>query len=300
MTYWGQGGGRGRGGWSFALQRRLQGGGRGRGRGSSWQQSLGWEPETRLGKVAKEGNLRQLEQAFLLSLPIREWEILAYSDLTLGSEVLFIETLYHKAKAARGRNFLDKTSVRCAVAVGDRNGHVGVAVHTARDRKSALVECSKKAGCSIMPIRRGYYFKSRSGEPTTVAYKVSGESGGVVVHLYPAPKGTGVVCASAPARTILELAGIADVTTKVSSGKHSPHNVVMATVDALANLSSRARGHWDWKYDGQRDKQTLELLMPGAKPNHNSHNNTCPEEEAAIGISIEQTDANSNSNSCSN
>merc|ERR1711962_1170669 len=65
-------GGRGRGG-------RGDRGGRGRGRGRGGRggkEDKGWIPVTKLGRLVKDGKIKSLEEIYLFSLPIKEFEII--------------------------------------------------------------------------------------------------------------------------------------------------------------------------------------------------------------------------------
>ncbi|XP_057672674.1 40S ribosomal protein S2-like [Diorhabda carinulata] len=48
--------------------------GRGRGRGKEDQKE--WVPVTKLGRLVKDGKIRSLEEIYLFSLPIKEFEII--------------------------------------------------------------------------------------------------------------------------------------------------------------------------------------------------------------------------------
>eukprot|EP00256_Glycine_max_P016560 XP_003532519.3 LOW QUALITY PROTEIN: 40S ribosomal protein S2-4 [Glycine max] len=75
-------------------------GGRGRGgdRGRGWRRTAGrrgeeeeWVPVTKLGRLVKEGKIRSLEQIYLHSLPIKEYQIIdTFVGPTLKDEVMKI------------------------------------------------------------------------------------------------------------------------------------------------------------------------------------------------------------------
>ena len=65
-------------------------------------------------------------------------------------------------------------------------------------------------------------------------HEVLSEFGGAKVLLKPAVEGSGVAAGGA-VRAVIELAGVADVTSK-SLGSNTPINIVRATVEGLKQL----------------------------------------------------------------
>ena len=122
-----------------------------------------------------------------------------------------------------GRRF----SFRVTVVVGDNRGKVGVGVGKANAVPDAMRKASERARKNMQQIAR---------YETTIPHAVIGKVAGAKVLLKPASPGTGVIAAGG-VRAVLEAAGISDILTK-SLGSNNVLNVVLATMDALAQLKS--------------------------------------------------------------
>ena len=111
------------------------------------------------------------------------------------------------------------------VVVGNGDGVIGYGLGKAGEVTAAIakgVEAAKKNLVKV-PVLKG-----------TVPHEALAKYGGARVLIMPASAGTGVVAGGAM-RAVFESVGITDVLAK-SKGSSNPHNLVKATIEALANM----------------------------------------------------------------
>jgi len=186
-----------------------------------------WVPVTKLGRLVKNGRIKSLEEIYLFSLPIKEYQIV---DEILGKdnikdEVMKISPVQKQTQAGQ------RTRFRAFVLVGDGNGHVGLGMKCAKEVATAIRGAIIAAKLAVVPVRRGYW-GAKFGVPHTVPCKVTGKCGSVRVRLIPAPRGTGIVAARTP-KKVLNFAGIRDCYTSSKGNTKTLGNFVYATYHAI-------------------------------------------------------------------
>jgi len=140
-------------------------------------------------------------------------------DLELKEKVVAINRVVKTTKGGRAFSF------SALVVVGNGNGVVGQGLGKAKEVQEAItkgIEDAKKNLIKV-PVRHG-----------TIPHDQFTKEGAAKILIKPAAHGTGVI-AGGSMRAVLEAAGITDVLAK-SLGSANPHNVVKATVKALATL----------------------------------------------------------------
>jgi small subunit ribosomal protein S5 len=141
------------------------------------------------------------------------------ADIELKDKLVAVNRVTKVTKG--GRTF----SFSAIVVVGDENGIVGHGLGKAKEVTEAISKAIDDAKKNLIrvPILHG-----------TVPHVQKGKFGGAKVMLRPASEGTGVIAGGAM-RAVLESVGVHNVLAK-SQGSSNPHNVVKATIDALAQM----------------------------------------------------------------
>ncbi len=124
---------------------------------------------------------------------------------------------------AGGRRF----NFSAALVLGDKKGRVGVGLGKAMDTALAIEKATRSAKRSMLTLN---LTKNRS-----LSHDVKAKYCASRVEIRPSP-GRGLVAGSS-VRTVLELAGVSDVTAKLLSRSHNSINNARAAIEALRQVA---------------------------------------------------------------
>ncbi|MDI9623919.1 MAG: 30S ribosomal protein S5 [Methanothermobacter sp.] len=200
-----------------------------------------WEPKTSLGQRVKEGEITSIDEIFEEGLPIMELEIIDALLPDLEEEVIDVNLVQRMHKSGRKVNF------RVIVAVGNKDGYVGLGQGKAREVGPAIRKAVDDAKFNIIKVRRGCGdWGCACGREHTIPFRVTGKSGSVRVTLLPAPGGVGLAIGDV-GKTILRLAGIEDIWSRTKGQTQTTINFAKATFNALKQLSKIKAAEKDLK-----------------------------------------------------
>ena len=140
-------------------------------------------------------------------------------DLELKERLVAVNRVTKVTKGGRTFTFA------AIVVEGDGNGIVGYGLGKAGEVTAAIAKATESAKKNLIqvPVLNG-----------TIPHEQYAKFGGARVYIQPATHGTGVKAGGAM-RAVLESVGVTDVLAK-AKGSSNPHNLVKATVAALAEL----------------------------------------------------------------
>ena len=191
-----------------------------------------WVPKTRLGKMIQEGRISSIEEIFMEGLRIREPQIVDTLLPGIQEEVININLVQKQTDAGRRSRF------KAIVAVGNREGYIGLGSGKARQVRAAIEKAAVDARLNIVPVRRGCgSWECGCGRQHSVQFQVEGKCGGVQVVILPGPRGLGLV-AGEVARVILGLVGIKDCWTRSYGSTRTVPSFAYAVFDALKRTYS--------------------------------------------------------------
>ncbi len=118
-----------------------------------------------------------------------------------------------------------RMSFRACVAVGDKNGKIGIGLSKGADVAAAVSKAADKAKKDMVTVPM---------VNTTIPHEIKYKFGAAEILFKPSGQGRGII-AGGVVRVILELSGIKDITSKIL-GTNNKVNNAKCTLEALRNL----------------------------------------------------------------
>lgn len=191
-----------------------------------------WIPRTRLGKMIQEGRISSMEEIFTEGQKIKEPEIVDVLLPDLQEEVININLVQKQTDAG------EKSQFKAIVAVGNRDGYIGLGGGKAKQVRTAIEKAAVDARLNVTLVRRGCgSWECGCGKQHSLPFQVRGKCGGVEILLVPGPRGLGIV-ASETAKVILSLAGVNDIWTRSFGSTRTVPSFACAVFDALRRTYS--------------------------------------------------------------
>ncbi|HOD89741.1 MAG TPA: 30S ribosomal protein S5 [archaeon] len=189
-----------------------------------------WIPKTELGRKVKSGEISTLDEA-LKGGQLLEPEII---DFLLPEPLIKVVDVKKTTRITRaGRNY----SFRVSAIVGDGNGHIGIGSGKAIEKLTAQEKAIQNAKLNMIYVKRGCgSWECNCSVEHSIPYKVVGKCASLRVELIPAPRGLGLA-ASNTIKPVFQLVGIQDIWSKTMGATDTDLNFIIATIDALHNLS---------------------------------------------------------------
>jgi small subunit ribosomal protein S5 len=177
--------------------------------------------------MVRDGHITSIEEIFAEGLKIREPEIVDVLLPDLQEEVININLVQKQTDAGERSRF------KAIVAVGNRDGYIGLGSGKARQVRTAIEKAAVDARLNVIVVRRGCgSWECGCGRPHSLPFKVRGKCGSVEVLLVPGPRGLGLV-ASEVGKVILSLAGVKDCWTKSFGSTRTVPSFAYAVFDGL-------------------------------------------------------------------
>ncbi|GKT92050.1 40S ribosomal protein S2 [Colletotrichum tofieldiae] len=218
---------RGGGGFGSRGGDRGRGRGRGRGRRGGKSEEKEWQPVTKLGRLVKAGKIQSMEEIYLHSLPIKEYQIVDFFLPKLKDEVMKIKPVQKQTRAGQ------RTRFKAIVLIGDSEGHVGLGIKTSKEVATAIRAAIIIAKLSVIPVRRGYW-GTNLGLPTPCPPRSLASAVPSPFVSFPPPRYR--PCRLPAVKRLLQLAGVEDAYTSSAGSTKTLENTLKATFVAETKL----------------------------------------------------------------
>ncbi len=141
--------------------------------------------------------------------------------------LIFYKKIIKNYKIFRNNKGLNTTKHIIIVAIGDKNGGLGVGKGVGNEQDISLLKAINNAKINFFKI----FLKN-----LTIPHPITGKSGKCIVILYPLKKIINFSCGSY-IRPMLDVMGIYKISSKIY-GTGNFHNIIKAFLNALYNIES--------------------------------------------------------------
>ncbi|KKQ27126.1 MAG: 30S ribosomal protein S5 [Candidatus Magasanikbacteria bacterium GW2011_GWC2_37_14] len=138
----------------------------------------------------------------------------------------FEQQIVDLARVTRVTKGGKQLSFRAVVLIGDRRGRVGYGVDKGKDVQLATTKAFNQAKKNLITIPLRF---------ETIPHMVQAKFGAAKVLLKPAPQGSGIIAGSS-IRSVLEMAGVPNVSAKMLGKSGNKMNNIKATFLALQSF----------------------------------------------------------------
>jgi len=142
-----------------------------------------------------------------------------HQDKEFDEKVIQVSRVSKKTKGG------NKVGFSVLMVVGDKKGRVGVGLGKSPDVLSSIKKGIRRAKKNLIKVPM---------KKTTIPHDIYIKFGAAKVLLKPAPPGSGIIAGGA-VRSVMEAAGIKDISSKVLGTRNKASNVY-ATIKALKQL----------------------------------------------------------------
>lgn len=133
---------------------------------------------------------------------------------------------------------------RACVAIGNKKGRVAIGLAKGADVTMAVTKAVNDAKKKFVDVHI---------VNETIPHEIVQKEGAAIILLKPAKRGHGVIAGGVP-RTVLELAGVKNVTSKIL-GTNNKLNNAKCVIAALANLKKSKKGKKEEKTEKEINKE---------------------------------------------
>ncbi len=140
----------------------------------------------------------------------------------------FDHKLLHLSRVARMTSGGRRFKFRAVTVIGNKKGKVGLGIAKGKDVAQAIQKSKKQAekNMILVPIHND-----------TIPHQVEAKFSSVKLIMRPQVKGKGLIAGGA-VRTVCHLAGIKNISSKITSRTKNKMNIARATIEALKKLKA--------------------------------------------------------------